>query len=185
MRMVLRRKGGTDIIRWEKDNGREKKKSLRVYGGQMLAEKGFWNGSYTVEAAMVVSIVIFVLSALVIASFYVHDCAVFQSYVCEIAAAGSSYATEDERENAVTSGKKEVKAARFLGSRELSGTVSAEKNKVTASWSAAYPVPGFAMKYLADSELSIDVSWSSKIVAPADTIRLIRGAGELITGGDE
>lgn len=159
-------------------------------GQKLLARKGsytplVWKGSYTVEAAMVVSITFLVLASLVIGTFYLHDRAVFQSMVCEIASAGSAYATESERENAVSTLKGEVSASRFLGSTELSGNATAGDDEVTASWSASYPVPGFAMQYLAGNELSIETSWTSKIAEPVDTIRLIRGAGELITGGDD
>ncbi|MCD7745388.1 MAG: hypothetical protein LUI13_08935 [Lachnospiraceae bacterium] len=144
-----------------------------------------WKGSYTVEAAMVVSITVFVLGALMIATFYVHDRAVFQSLVCEIATAGSIQATQSENADAADAGKAQMTASRFLGSRSLSGSVTSGAEEATASWSAVYPVPGFAMRYLADGNLSIEASWSSRIVDPTDTIRLIRGAGELITGGDD
>ncbi|MCD7884420.1 MAG: hypothetical protein LUI87_12060 [Lachnospiraceae bacterium] len=143
-----------------------------------------WKGSYTVEAALVVSITFLVLASLVIGTFYLHDRVVFQSMVCEIASAGSACATESERKSAVSVLKGEVSASRFLGSRDISGSASVGENEVTASWSAGYPVPGFAMNYLAGNELPIEVSWTSKIVEPVDTIRLIRGAGELITEGD-
>ncbi|MCD8104033.1 MAG: hypothetical protein LUF35_03290 [Lachnospiraceae bacterium] len=150
-----------------------------------LQAAGTWKGSYTVEAALVVSITFFVLASLVIATFYVHDRAVFQSMVCEIASAGSGYATESERSSAVSTAQAQVTASRFLGSKEVSGSASAGEKEVTASWSAAYPVPGFAMQYLAGGELLIEASWSCKVADPTDTIRLIRGAGELITGGDD
>ncbi|MCC8044044.1 MAG: hypothetical protein LIP12_00905 [Clostridiales bacterium] len=144
-----------------------------------------WKGSYTVEAALVVSITFLVLASLVIGTFYLHDRAVFQCMVCEIASAGSSYATENERENAVSSLKMQVSASRFLGSKNLSGSASAGEKEIAASWTASFPVFGFAMQYLAGNELSIETSWTSKIIEPVDTIRLIRGAGELITEGDD
>ncbi|MCC8066281.1 MAG: hypothetical protein LIO94_04170 [Clostridiales bacterium] len=153
---------------------------------KMWKKKGkFWRGSYTVEAAVIMSITILVLGTLIFAIFYAHDRAVFQSIVCEMAAAGSSCATENEQTKAVDAVKKQVKASRFLGSQELTGSAAVGEDQVSASWSAVYPVPGFAMKYLAGGELSIETSWNSMIAAPVDTIRLIRGAGELITGGDD
>lgn len=144
-----------------------------------------WKGSYTVEAAAVVSITIMVLAALILVSFYAHDRAVFQSFACEIAAVGSNYATEGERTSTINSAKSQVSASRFLGSSSLSGSVQAGEEEVTVRWDAVYPVPGFAAEYLAGGELSIDASWTSQILDPTDTIRLIRGAGKLITGGDD
>ncbi|MCC8103055.1 MAG: hypothetical protein LIP11_12655 [Clostridiales bacterium] len=167
---MIKKKG----IVWELRGDAYLKKGLRA-----------WKGSYTVEAAMVVSITVMVLASLILVSFYAHDRAVFQSFVCEIAAVGSNYATENERTSAVNLAKAQVSASRFLGSSSLSGSVQAGEDEVTASWSATYPVPGFAMEYLAGGELSIHTSWTSQIADPTDTIRLIRGAGELITGGDD
>ncbi|MCD8023088.1 MAG: hypothetical protein LUF30_08995 [Lachnospiraceae bacterium] len=152
---------------------------------RLSGKQSAWKGSYTVEAAAVVSITILVLASLLIVSFYAHDRAVFQSYVCEIAATGSNYATEKERTSAVAFANAQVTASRFLGSSSLSGSASAGEDEVTASWSASYPVPGFAVAYLADGELSISASWTSEIVEPVETIRLIRGAQRIITGGDD
>ncbi|MCD7819837.1 MAG: hypothetical protein LUH07_12440 [Lachnospiraceae bacterium] len=150
-----------------------------------MNRKKSWKGSYTVEAAAVVSITFLVLASLVIGAFYVHDRAVLQSLVCEIAAAGSCFSEEDDRSDAVAAVKEQITASRFLGSRELSGNVSSGAAEVSVEWSASYPVPGFAMNYLAEGELAVTASWSSQIVDPAGFVRLIRGAGELLTIGDD
>lgn len=166
----------------------EERERDHAYTGTIINRKqknAVWNGSYTVEAAVIVSLTIFVLAALMIVTFYVHDRAIFQSIACETATAGSIHANQEERADAVNSAKEQVTASRFLGSQSLSGNVTSGEEEVTASWSALYPVPGFVMRYLAGGTLSIEASWSCKIVDPTDTIRLIRGAGKLITGGDD
>lgn len=145
----------------------------------------FWRGSYTVEAAAVVSITILVLAALLIATFYVHDRAVFQSIACECAALGSNYCTDSERTSAAASAKDEISASRFLGSRDVSGSATVGEEKAESAWSAVYPVPGFALSYFTNNVLTIQTSWDSQIVQPADTIRLIRGAGKLLSEGDD
>lgn len=141
-------------------------------------------GSYTVEAAVVMSLVFFVLGALILASFYIHDRAVLQGFICEITAAGSNFATEKERQEAVTNVKKQITAKRFMGSRSLSGNASAGKKEVSASWSAVFPIPGFAMKYLNGNQLKIEKKWTGKVVDPAEIIRKVRGADKFITGGN-
>ena len=137
-------------------------------------------GSYTVEAAIVVTVTIFVLASLLICTFYVHDRAVMQGLVCEAASAGSSFITEEERKEAIQ-GVEE----RFLGSRGLDGSAASGSKSVTVSWKAGYPVPGFAAAYLSRGELDYKRSWTCKILNPADLIRKIKGAGELLTGGDK
>jgi hypothetical protein len=142
-----------------------------------------WKGSFTVEAALVVSVTIFVLAALIICAFFVHDRAVLQSAACEAAAAGSNFASAEDRSAAAASVKKRISAERLLGSRNLEGYAATGTKEATASWSASYPVPGFVMNYFADNQLPISVAWSCRIQDPADTIRKIRGAAELLTGG--
>ena len=65
-----------------------------------LKKRAFWKGSYTVEAALVFPIILFVLAALLILAFYVHDCGILQGFACETAVAGSNYITENERKAA-------------------------------------------------------------------------------------
>lgn len=142
-------------------------------------------GSYTVEAAIVVTVTMFVLASLLIGTFYVHDRAAMQGLVCEAASAGSNFATEEERKKAVQEVVKRINEERFLGSQGLSGNAASGSKNVTASWNAKYPVPGFAGGYLAQGSLDIKCSWTCKILDPADTIRKIKGAGELLTGGDK
>ena len=146
---------------------------------------GCMKGSYTVEAAIVVTVTMFVLASLLIGTFYVHDRAVMQGLVCEAASAGSNFVTEEERKTAVQEVVKGINEERFLGSRGLNGNAASGSRSVTASWNAEYPVPGFAGRYLAQGSLDIKRSWTCKILNPADTIRKIKGVGELLTGGDK
>jgi hypothetical protein len=146
--------------------------------------RGYWKGSYTVEAAIIVSITVFVLGALIISSFYLHDRAVLQGAACEAAAVGSIFATEEERSEAAASVRESVTVSRLLGSRNLSGYATTGTSQSISSWSADYPIPGFAARYLMGNQLHISTSWTCKILDPADTIRKIRGVASLLNGGD-
>lgn len=146
--------------------------------------KKYLKGSYTVEASIVVTMTFLVLASLILCTFYVHDRSVLQSLVCEAAAAGSNFATEEERKAAMQQVTERLNADRFLGSRNLSGSAASSGKRVTVSWSAQYPVPGFAARYLANGTLDLEGSWTCRIPDPADAIRKIKGAGELLTGGD-
>lgn len=146
-------------------------------------KKKYMKGSYTVEAAVIVSLAMFVLASLMICTFYLHDRAVMQGLVCEAASVGSSFITEDERKAAVQNVVSELDGKRFLGSRALEGNAASSGKRISASWSAEYPVPGFAVKYLSKGSFAYDRSWTCRILNPADTIRKIKGAGELLVGG--
>lgn len=148
-------------------------------------KKSYWKGSYTVEGSVVVTMTILVLAALILCTFYIHDRAVFQSMVCETASAGSNFATDSERKEAVSAMTDRLKASRFLGSRNLSGNAATGSKEITVFWNADYPMPGFALNYLSADDMTIQKSWTCKILNPADAIRKIKGAVELLTGGND
>lgn len=146
-------------------------------------KKQSWKGSYTVEAAIIFSVTFFVLGSLIMGAFYVHDRAVLQGAACESAAAGANSATDKERNIVMKKVKKQISSQRLLGSRKVSGSTGAGSKKISASWSALFPVPGFAAKYLMGNQLNISVSWECTLLDPADSIRRIRGAEKLLNGG--
>ena len=143
-----------------------------------MKDKGM-KGSYTIEAAAVFSIVIFVLGAFLFCTFYIHDKSVMQGAVCEIAAAGSNFSKEKERKEAAAEARKRISSDRFLGSQKIRSSASTGEKEVTASGNAVFPVPGFAMKYLADNQFFIQKQWASRILDPAQVIRKVRGAEKL------
>ena len=142
-------------------------------------KKKYLKGSYTVEAAVVVSMTIFVLAALILCTFYLHDRATLQAIVCEAASVGSSFATEKDRKEAMQGVVERINAE-----HSLVGSAALGKREVTVLWNAKYPIPGFAARYLTEGELNIRKTWTCRILDPASTIRKIKGAGELLTGGD-
>lgn len=147
--------------------------------------RGKWKGSYTVEASIVMAIVILVLAALIFAAFYMHDRAVLQGISCEIASAGRNAATQSERQKAMAALKNGFSSDRLLGSRQVSGQAEAGKKKVSSVWKGNFYFPGFVMKYFAGGHYTIHVSWNSEVVQPADTIRKIRGVRKLVIGGSD
>lgn len=48
-----------------------------------MEKKGVMRGSYTIEAAVLLSMITFVLAALILTAFYLHDRSVCQSTACE------------------------------------------------------------------------------------------------------
>ena len=111
------------------------------------------------EAAFVMSITLFVLAALLICMFYLHDRAVMQASVCGIVAAGSNTASEKEQRRVTSELKNSLTQKRLTGSRNLSSQVSTGK-EISASWSGTYPVPGLAMEYFTNSSLPVHAALS-------------------------
>ena len=145
----------------------------------------YLKGSYTVEAAVVFSITFFVLAALIICMFYIHDRAVSQSAACEAAVTGSNYTKAADRREAAEKVRSLVGEKRFLGSRSVGSSAAVGEKEVNAEWNGKYPIPGFTAKYLAGNAFTIHQTWSSRVFDSAEAIRKIRGIGELLIGGDD
>lgn len=155
----------------ERCKGIERVCSERRYDG-----KSGLRGSFTVEAAVVVSLTVLVLGALLLAVFFRHDRAVFQAMVCESAAVGSNFFDQEDGARAAKAVSGGISQERFLGSRNVAANSSVGTKTSSASGSSSYPVPGICMNYFSNGTLKIQCSWTSKVLDPAEVIRKIRGA---------
>ena len=147
-------------------------------------EPAWTRGSFTVEASLVLSLTIFVLGALLLAGFYVHDRAVLQGWACEITAAGENEYGAGRRAQTVSRLEKNAASERLLGSRSLSKQVSVSEESASGNFSAVYPVPGFAAAYLCGGRLSLSAGWSFAHIHAGKEIWRIRGIGKLLDGGE-
>lgn len=166
-----------------KSKKRTARTKIRI--GTWLREWGAWKGSYTVEAALVLPIVLFVLAALLILAFYVHDRGVLQSLACETAVAGNNYITVSERKAAAEQVKHQAVSERLMGSKGSGGHAAFGKSEVYVRYTASYPVPGMVTRYLAGNQLQIAKSWQVHTVSPSDWIRKQRGIMRIRDGGSQ
>lgn len=148
-----------------------------------LRGRTFWKGSYTVEAALVFPMILFVLAALFILAFYAHDRGILQSLACETAVAGSNYITENERKAAAEQIRNQAGSERLMGSRNSQGHVAFGRSETYARYTAICPVPGMVMRYLSENQLKIAKSWQVYTVNPSDWIRKQRGIMRIKDGG--
>ena len=138
------------------------------------------NAFMTLEAALLMSVILPALTALLIAGFYVHDQAVLQAGAHELTALGSCLRLEDTREASLKNELSSLTGGRLTWGRELSGQVNAGENTAAASITGTFPVPGFAAQLLSGGKLKLSAQSSRKIWHPAKIIWKIRGAKELI-----
>ena len=168
-------------MREMKDETRKAENKTRIR--DCLKKRAFWKGSYTVEAALVFPIILFVLAALLILAFYVHDRGILQGIACETAVAGSNYITENERKAAANQVRNQAGPERLMGSRSSQGYVAFGSSEVYARYTAVCPVPGMVMRYLSGNQLKIAKSWQVHTLNPSDWIRKKRGIIHSRDGG--
>lgn len=132
-------------------------------------------GSFTIEAACVMSLVLLVLMGVLYLSFFVHNRAWLTAAACESALTGSMEGVrkDGQPQEAASVRSRELGNIGFFGAENLTGQVNGGKEiKVTYT---ADTVSGFGgLKW------KIAVDGSSRVVRPVEWIRKIRAASEVI-----
>ena len=132
-------------------------------------------GSFTIEAACVMSLVLLVLMGVLYLSFFVHNRAWLTAASCESALTGSMEGVrkDGQPQEAASVRSRELGNVGFFGAENLTGQVNGGKEiKVTYT---ADTVSGFGgLKW----KLAVD--GSSRVVRPVEWIRKIRAASEVI-----
>lgn len=132
-------------------------------------------GSFTVEASLLMTIIIPVLVSLIYGSFYLHDCAVMQGAACELAAMASNLQGDPNRESLLQKKKEELLQGRLLGTRQGTISLTVSDSKVQVSCEGKFYIPGLVSHLLSQNLVSIEKSWNRKLYHPTETIRKIRG----------
>ena len=120
-------------------------------------------GSFTIEAVLVMSVVIASLTALLICSFFIHDRAVLRSRVCEIAAAGGIQAYFSD--SMPFSASEASKGAQHLMLRADSLQISSDssENRISVQGTGEFSFPGYTADFLGEGTRKLDESWERNI----------------------
>ena len=161
-----------------------RKKSGEKNGEKKGEKKGGRLGaSFTVEASLLMGIILFVLVSLIYEGFYLHDSAAAQAAVCELAAAASNHWPEKDGEAALMRLRGDLEKNGWTAAEARSLSLSAGRDAVSASFTGSVRVPG-AAPFLGEGDLSITKSRSRSILKPADLIRRGRGIKALLRIGE-
>lgn len=140
-----------------------------------MKKRNLKKGSFTVEAACVMSLVLFVLMGVLYLSFFVHNRAWLTAAACESALTGSMEAVrkDGQPEEAASVRSRELGNVGFFGAENLTGQVQSGKEmKVTYT---ADTISGFG-----NLRWRLAVNGSSRVIRPTDWIRKVKAAAEVI-----
>lgn len=134
-------------------------------------------GSFTVEAACVMAVILFVIMGVLYLNFFVHNRTWLTAAAYESALAGSIEGTKQKGKSYETAKMRseELGNAGFFGAENLTVKTTVEKNvKVIYEADTVAEFFGFSWDLKAEGE--------SKIICPATWIRKIKAASEIIGG---
>lgn len=145
---------------------------------EIAVKKFLKRGSFTVEAACVMSLVLITVIGILYLCFFVHNRAWLTAAACESALTGSM---EGIREDGKAKEAAEVRSRAlgntgFFGAENLKIQVQEGKNiKVTYTADTNAVFGGFSWKLKAEG--------TSKVIDPVVWIRNLKAAGDILTGG--
>lgn len=128
-------------------------------------------GSYTVEAALLMGMILPVLVGIIYMGFFLHDRSFTQAAAHEAAVYASLHA--DDKKMDVESAANGLIKDRLLGTVDVSGSSSANEKSVQISYHGNFKVPGMVMQFWTKQEVSSGVTLT--IERPSRRIRKIRG----------
>lgn len=143
---------------------------------------GEMKGSFTVEASLIMGIVLMVLVAVLYGAFYVHDSGVAQGIVCELTASGNAMASEKNGEKQLKKRKELLITSRFLHTEGVKVSISKEDDQISAVFEGYFKIPGFISPFFVGDELPMQASWNRNVYDPVEIIRKIRGVKYMVEG---
>lgn len=135
--------------------------------------------SFTVEASLLMAVIIPVLTALLILGFYLHDQACMQGKACEITSLAQNYLEYDDREAMLQAVSDRVSSDPLMWTGARLAQTDADDDHASAVCSGSFAVPGFLLPLFMKSSLPVQKKWQRYFYRGADLIRKVRGAKKL------
>lgn len=130
---------------------------------------------FTVEAALLMALILPVLLSLIYLGFLDHDRGVLQGAACETAALADNSVPDKARANKLRTLTEGIGKDAVLVSRSLESSFSLSKDFVQVSYTGSMKVPGLLPRLFGRETLPTGRTFSRKLFSPAPAIRKIRG----------
>lgn len=142
-----------------------------------LIKRGYktYKGSFTIEAAFLMTVIIPVLAALVYLAVFLHDRAWIQNAAMEKAARIAVQGYEE----------KGTGFDGIVGGEKLQKKISSTEKKVNVEVKGNFLIPGIAARFFLGGKLSLEVSINKPILDAKKEIQKYRNFEKLTEGGKE
>ena len=141
----------------------------------------FADAVFTVEAAMLMVLILPLLMMLMVLSMDMHDRAVLQGAVSEAAGMGGNLVLYKEEREALSEKINELARKGTIWASDVSGNVSISSKKVSASFEGEISYPGYVQPFLNAGTKTISASGERTILSPPSLIRKVRGVKRVVS----
>ncbi len=122
-------------------------------------------GSYTVEAALLMTLILPLLVGIIYMGYYLHDQAVMENGAWEFTTLCLRQERGEERDE-----KEQEIRSRLLGTKNVSIQVNKESSHVTALLRGNLSVPGLAMRFLCRNSLPLEAEVRRRYVDAGEIV---------------
>lgn len=143
------------------------------------------NGSYTIEASLLMVIIVPLLAGVIYLGIYLHDKAVLQNAAYEIAAVASLYQKEEQVMSVINEKKRELMERRLIKTEGTGGCVKLSEKEITVKLQGSFRVPSMILRFFHGGTLFIDTELEMPLTNAVDMIRKIRVINGIVAGGKE
>ena len=147
--------------------------------GRTGIQSFFFPASFTVEASLLMAVILPVLTALLILGFYLHDQACLQGEACEISSLAGNWLEYDEREDMLQAAVSSARSASLTWTGSKQVEADADDDHAFVVCSGSFAVPGFVLPLFMKHDLPAQKEWKRYFYRGADLIRKVRGAKKL------
>ena len=133
------------------------------------------SGSFTVEAALLMSILLPMLLGLMFAGFYIHDRVRMRGAAGETAALFVCMGTDPSRDAKAVKAADALSGAGAMWMRNVKAHCETDDLNISVSMSGTFPFPVFTRDYFSTGTRPCSEEVQRKAYAPAGLIRKVRG----------
>lgn len=142
-----------------------------------MKKTNLYCGSYTVEASLLMGILLPLLASILYMGFYLHDRSFLQGAAHE-AAAYASLRADDESADTAQAAQKLV-SGRMLGTRGVSAKTSADQKKVQIHYQGNFQTPGMIAAFWGSGASVVSARAALTLERPSKRIQTIRGVAKV------
>ena len=147
----------------------------KLFSAAFIFSKTRLAAVFTVEAALLMALILPVLLSLIYLGFLDHDRGVLQGAACEAASLADNSAPDKARADKLRTLTEEIGKDAILVSRSLESSFSLSKDFVQVSYTGSMKVPGLLPRLFGRETLPTGRTFSRKLFSPTPAIRKIRG----------
>lgn len=138
------------------------------------------HGSYTIEASLLMGIILPLLVAIIYMGFFLHDRGFLQGAAHEAAVLASLQADQKGVDMAGTA--QCLTTNRTLGIRTVSAAYSADERRVEVTYEGNFQVPGMIRRFFGKNGIPVRSSVTLSLERPSKRIQKLRGIAKVMKG---